>query len=288
MNLLVETLINGLLIGGVYGVFSVGFALQFGTLRIINFAHGEFVMLAMYLGYFAVSSFGWNPFVAIVISMVVFGLLGAGMFLLVFNRLKSQAHEIQLIATITLSTILAAVAQALWGQDARSLPSNVDSFILGNVHIGTWKVIGLVVSLVLGAILWVLLQRTSMGRSIRASVDDPTAARLQGVNTRRSYLIAFSLGALLAGAAGATLVTFYPVTPATGANLLVLAFAAVLVGGAGSLPGAFVGGLIMAMVQQLSGTYLSPDLQDAWVFLLFLIILVLRPQGLFGRLARVD
>lgn len=288
MNLLVETLINGLLIGGVYGVFSVGFALQFGTLRIINFTHGEFVMLGMYFGFFAISSYGWNPFVAILVSMVVFGLLGAVMFQGVFNRLKDQGHMIQLIATITLSTMIAALAQAVFGSDALSLNNSTDSFTLGDIHIGTWKVVGLIVSIVLGALLWLLLQRTSTGRDIRASVDDPLAASLQGVNTRRAYLIAFALGALLAGAAGATLVTFYPVTSTIGNNLLVLAFAAVLVGGAASLPGAFIGGLILAMVQQVSGTYLSPDLQNLWVFLLFLVILVLRPQGLFGRRARVD
>lgn len=288
MSLLLETLINGVLIGGVYGVFSVGFALQFGTLRIINFSHGEFVMLAMFLGYFAVNEWGWSPFLAILMAMVVFGLLGAGMFVTVFRRLRHEAHEIQLIATITLSAILAAGAQAVFGQDARSLPSSVESFTIGDVHVGTWKLIGLVISIVLGTVLWAVLQRTALGRDIRASVDDPLAAGLQGVNTRRAYLVAFSLGALLAGAAGATLVTFYPVTPSIGANLLVLAFGAVLVGGAGSLPGAFLGGLIMAIVQQLSGTYQSPDLQNAYVFALFLLILVVRPEGIFGRTARVD
>lgn len=288
MTLLIETLLNGLLIGGVYGIFSVGFALQFGTLRIINFAHGEFVMLAMFLGFFGISVFHLNPFLIILIAMVVFALAGAGMFVAVFDRLKNTPHEIQLIATITLATILSTAAQGVFGQDARSLDSNTESLVIGDVHVGTWKVIGLATSLVLGAALWFVMDRTAIGRDIRASVDDPDAARLQGINTRRAYLVAFSLGALLAGAAGATLVTFYPVTPQIGANLLVLAFAAVLVGGVGSLPGAFVGGLIMALVQQLAGTYLSPNLQNAAVFILFLLILVVKPTGLFGRLARVD
>lgn len=288
MTLFIETLLNGLLIGGVYGMFSVGFALQFGTLRLINFAHGEFVMLAMFLGYFGVSYFHLNPFLVILIAMAVFGLLGAGMFVAVFDRLKNTPHEIQLIATITLATILSTAAQGLFGQDARSLDSNTRSLVVGAVHLGTWKVIGLVISLALGAALWALMSRTPIGRNIRAAVDDPEAAALQGINTRRTYLIAFALGALLAGAAGATLVTFYPVTPQIGANLLVLAFAAVMVGGIGSLPGAFIGGLIMALVQQFTATYLSPNLQNAAVFVLFLLILVVRPSGLFGRLVRVD
>jgi branched-chain amino acid transport system permease protein len=288
MTLLMETLLNGLLIGGVYGMFSVGFALQFGTLRIINFAHGEFVMLAMFLGYFCISQFHLNPFLVIIIAMVVFGLAGAGVFVTVFDRLKNTPHEIQLIATITLATILSTAAQGVFGQDARSLDSNTESLVFAGVHVGTWKVIGLGVSLLLGAALWVVMDRTAIGRDIRAAVDDPTAAKLQGVDTRRAYLVAFSLGALLAGAAGATLVTFYPVTPQIGANLLVLAFAAVLVGGVGSLPGAFVGGLIMALVQQVSATYLSPSLQNVCVFVLFLLILVVKPTGLFGRLVRVD
>lgn len=288
MNLLIETLINGLLIGGVYGVFSAGFALQFGTLRIINFTHGDFVMLAMFLGYFGVSKYGLNVFVVIAIAMVVFGLIGSGMFVAVFNRLKDEPHEIQLIATITLSAIITAATQGVFGQDARSLPSNTDTTLIAGLHLGTWKLLGLVISVVLGVGLWLVMNRTAIGRDIRASVDDPTAARLQGIDTRRAYLIAFSLGALLAGAAGATLVTFYPVTPSIGANLLVLAFAAVLVGGTGSLPGAFAGGLLLAVAQQVTATYQAPDLQNAYVFLLFLIILVVKPTGLFGRLARVD
>jgi len=288
MNLLIETLVNGLLIGGVYGIFSVGFALQFGTLRIINFAHGDFVMLAMFFGYFAISRWGLNPLLVVVLAMALFALIGAGTFVAIFDRLKEEKHEVQLIATITLSAILAAAAQALFGQNARSLESGTQFLTVGGVHVGTWKVIGLVISVVLGAALWALLQRTALGRSIRASVDDPVAAGLQGIDTRRAYLVAFSLGAGLAGAAGATLITFYPVTPSIGVNLLVLAFGAVLVGGIGSLPGAFLGGLIIAIVQQVSGTYQSPDLQDAWVFLLFIVILVIRPTGLFGRRVRVD
>ena len=287
MDLLLVTLLNGLLVGGVYGLFSVGFALQFGTLRIINFAHGDFVMLAMFLGYIAIDA-GWSPFLVVVVAMVVLGLVGAGVFLSFFNRLKDQPHEVQLITTITLSAILSAAAQAVFGQDARSLGTGSELISLLGVQVGTWKVIGLVLSLVLGALLWFVLQRTSLGRDIRASVDDPTAAALQGIDTRRVYLAAFSLGAVLAGAAGAILVTIYPVTPFIGTSLLVLAFAAVLVGGAGSLPGAFLGGLIMAVVQQVSATYQSPGLQNAYVFLLFVLILVLRPAGLFGRLSRVD
>ncbi len=287
MDLLLVTLLNGLLVGGVYGLFSVGFALQFGTLRIINFAHGDFVMLAMFLGYIAIDA-GWSPFLVVVVAMVVLGLVGAGVFLSFFNRLKDQPHEVQLITTITLSAILSAAAQAVFGQDARSLGTGSELISLLGVQVGTWKVIGLVLSLVLGALLWFVLQRTSLGRDIRASVDDPTAAALQGIDTRRVYLAAFSLGAVLAGAAGAILVTIYPVTPFIGTSLLVLAFAAVLVGGAGSLPGAFLGGLIMAVVQQVSATYQSPGLQNAYVFLIFVLILVLRPAGLFGRLSRVD
>lgn len=288
MNLLVETLLNGLLIGGVYGIFSVGFALQFGTLRIINFTHGDFVMLAMFLGYFAVSKYHVNIFLVIVIAMIVFGLIGAGTFIAVFNRFKDEPHEIQLIATITLSAIITAATQGVFGQDARSLPTNTDTTLIAGFHLGTWKLVGLMISVVLGAALWVVMNHSSIGRDIRASVDDATAAGLQGIDPRRAYLIAFSLGALLAGAAGATLVTFYPVTPSIGANLLVLAFAGVLVGGAGSLPGAFLGGLLMAIVQQVTATYQSPDLQNAYVFMLFLVILVVKPTGLFGRLARVD
>lgn len=287
MDLLLVTLLNGLLVGGVYGLFSVGFALQFGTLRIINFAHGDFVMLAMFLGYIAIDA-GWSPFLVVVVAMVVLGLVGAGVFLSFFNRLKDQPHEVQLITTITLSAILSAAAQAVFGQDARSLGTGSELISLLGVQVGTWKVIGLVLSLVLGALLWFVLQRTSLGRDIRASVDDPTAAALLGIDTRRVYLAAFSLGAVLAGAAGAILVTIYPVTPFIGTSLLVLAFAAVLVGGAGSLPGAFLGGLIMAVVQQVSATYQSPGLQNAYVFLIFVLILVLRPAGLFGRLSRVD
>lgn len=287
MHLLIVTLIDGILIGGVYGVFSLGFALQFGTMNIINFTHGDLVMLAMYLGYFLISD-GLHPLLAILIAMAVFLLAGAAMYLGIFTRLRETKHEIQLIATITLSSILSAVALALFGADARTLDTASSSLTIAGYGLSVWKVTGLAISLVLGAGLWAMLQRTSLGRNIRASVDDPTAAALQGVDTRRTFLAAFATGTMLAGAAGATLITFYPVQPYIGVNLLVLAFAAVLVGGVGSLPGAFLGGLVIAVVQQLSATYAAPDLQDAYVFLLFIAILVIRPTGLFGKKVRVD
>ncbi len=288
MHLLVETILNGVLIGGVYGIFSTGFALQFGTMNIINFTHGDLVMWAMYLGLFLIGSAGVNPLLVVIITMIAFFIVGAVMFFGVFDRLKESPHEIQLIATITLSAIFAALAQGFFGADARTLDISTDLVTIFGYNLAVWKIVGLAVSIALGAALWAVLQRTALGRGIRASVDDPTAAQLQGVNTRKTFLVAFAIGTLLAGAAGATLITFYPVQPYIGVNLLILAFAAVLVGGVGSLPGAFLGGLIIAVVQQVSATYAAPDLQNAYVFVLFIAILILKPTGLFGRRVRVD
>ncbi len=288
MHLLVETILNGIFIGGVYGIFSTGFALQFGTMNIINFTHGDLVMWAMYLGLFLIGSTGFNPLIVVVVAMVAFFVVGAMMFFGVFDRLKESPHEIQLIATITLSSIFAALAQVFFGADARTLNTAADLVTVLGYTFAVWKIIGMAVSIVLALVLWMVLQRTALGREIRATVDDPTAAQLQGVNTRRTFLVAFSMGTLLAGAAGATLITFYPVQPYIGVNLLILAFAAVLVGGVGSLPGALLGGLIIAIVQQISATYAAPDLQNAYVFVLFIAILVLKPTGLFGRRVRVD
>ena len=246
-------------------------------------------MLAMFLGYFGVSYFHLNPFLIILIAMVVFGLLGAGMFVAVFDRLKNTPHEIQLIATITLATIISTAAQGLFGQDARSLDSNTRSLVVGAVHLGTWKVIGLVISLALGAALWAVMSRTPIGRNIRAAVDDSEAAALQGINTRRTYLVAFALG----GAPGrGSRRDARDLLPGDSTDRRQPPRAR-LRGGHGRR-GRVAARRVRGRADHGRSCSSSrrptsrPNLQNAAVFVLFLLILVVRPTGLFGRSLRVD
>ena len=274
----------GLLLGGIYALVSVGLNLIFGVIRVVNFAQGEFVMLGMY-GTFAVSAAtGLDPYLGVVVVVPALFVLCALVQRLVLSRLRAEP-AMQIFATFGLLLLLQNVVLAVTRGTAYSVNTPVSqiSVGLGTVQIGLSRVIVLLAATAVTLVLGLWLQRSTLGRAIRAVAQDQRAATLMGVNTDRVYMLSFGIGAGLAGLAGCLLAPLYTMSPQIGTNFILPAFAVVVLGGLGSVGGAYVGGLMVGMIEALAGYYLDPALKHAVLFAVFIAVLVVRPSGLFGQ-----
>jgi branched-chain amino acid transport system permease protein len=285
MQLLLQALASGVLIGGVYGLFSMGLSLIFGVMKIVNFAHGDFVMLAMYVAFFLSAFSGIDPFVVIPLAAVLFFFAGVVVYRLFFSRLIGGPDFPQLIVSLGLSLLLQNVALILFKADPRALSASYgnESFHAGAIFLNKAQLYAFLVALVITILMSVFLNRTDLGKSVRATVDDADMASMLGVNPARIFKLTFGLSVAMAAVAGCVIVTYFPVTPQVGMQFLVLAFVAVVLGGLGNVFGAFIGGLLIGMIQQVSSTFMAVDLQNAGLFVLFILMLLFRPSGLFGQ-----
>ena len=291
MTSLLQTLASGILVGGLYGLFSSGLTLIFGITRVINFAHGDFVTLGMFGAVLLFTGLGMSPLLGIVPVAVVSFLLGAVVHRLLVRRTLSirgisavDAQHGQLVLTLALSILISNLLLMAFGPSPRAvqgvLPAVYDVF---GVYIAQARLVSFVIALAVFLVLYYLLQRTLYGKAIRATVDDRDMAAMVGIDPNKVYAVSFSVGIMLTGVAGCVLATYYPVTPTTGANFLVIAFVTVVMGGLGNVVGAFVAGLLVGVIQQVTAIYVAVDLQDVGLFLAFVLVLVLRPQGILAR-----
>ena len=290
LEILPQLLVSGILIGGVYGLMSIGLTLIFGVLRVVNFAQGEFIMLAMFGSFWLHHLWGIDPYLsALVIAPVVFvlGLLVEGV---VIQRILHAPHAMQIFATFGLSVILQNLALTLFGPDYRSVSTAYTSlaYTVGGLSVSATALFAFVVALVMAALLIAFLAGTRDGRALRAMVQNRYAASLMGVNTARLNRIAFGVGVACAAVAGCVLTPMYYTFPTVGVDLIIIAFVVVVLGGMGSVAGAIIGGLIIGITQTLTGFFISVELKDVVALLLFILILLVRPQGLFGRAGTED
>lgn len=284
MEIFIQLVINGLLLGGAYAIISIGLTLIFGVVRVVNFAHGEFLMVGMYLVYLLAKHFGLHPYVsAIPVAFILFGVGAAMQRFIIQPLLEAEAH-IQIFASVGISTVLLNLALVLFGADVLSTEVSVGNGQLdfGAYSIVTGQLYTLIVALVLVAVMHFFLTRTFAGRAFRAVAQHRYAAALMGVNVKRTYVMAFGLGAALVGLAAGLLSVQYPVFPTVGQYFVLTAFVIVVLGGLGSLFGALMGSLFIGLVDSLAGYYIAPDLKEVVYFGIFLLILVVRPTGLFG------
>ena len=283
MTELVNILAVGLLLGGIYALVSVGLNLIFGVIRIVNFAQGEFVMLGMYGAFAAQVSLRLDPYLATVLVGPALFALGAVVYWVILRPLQGQPM-MQVFATFGLLMIIENSVLAATGGTAYSVNSVLTGFSLsiGPVQIGLPRVLVLTAATVVTLALGWYLKTTMHGKAIRAVAQDRNAARLMGVDVERIYMVSFGIGAALAGLAGCLLSPLYTMSPQIGMNFIMPAFAVVVLGGLGSVKGAYVGGLIVGLTEALAGYYLDPALKQAVLFLLFIVVLVVRPSGLFG------
>ena len=284
MDQILNVLVFGLLLGGIYGLVSIGLNLIFGVVRIVNFAQGELVMFGMYGSYFAYTWWGINPYLSVFIVAPLVGLLGVAIQRLVIQPLHNESN-MQIFATFGLLMLFQNLMLAVSRGEAYSVGGPVGAAVLelGDMKVSVVRVITLVAVTLITIGLHLFLARTMTGKSIRAVTQDKRAVRAMGINVEKTFLITFGIGSALAGMAGAMLTPIYSITPAVGGNFILAAFAVVVLGGLGSVWGAYLGGLIVGVVEVLAGYYIDPVLRSAVWFVIFLIVLIVRPSGLMGQ-----
>ncbi|SHH19290.1 branched-chain amino acid ABC transporter permease [Pollutimonas bauzanensis] len=288
MSAFIQTLVDGILIGGVYGVIAVGLSLVFGVLKIVNFAQAEFLMVGMYAAWFAWSYLGLDPIFGAFIALGVGFLLGALCQRLFVQYILDASPVAQIFLTVGLLAVLENGALLIFGSDFRSVrtPYQTMAFEIGPIFLSVPYVVAFVSALAMSLLLGWLLNHTWTGRAIRATSQNRDAAQLFGIDTRFIYTIAFGLGTGLTAFGGGIILSYTAVSPTAGAQFVVLMFTVVVLGGLGSVQGALVGGIIVGIIQSVSTLFMPIQLQNLVLFVVFITVLAFRPQGLLGRVAR--
>lgn len=283
-TIFLQLVISGLLIGGVYALISIGLTLIFGVMRIVNFAHGEFVMLAMFITYWIVSLSGMSIFLALPITAAVMLFFGIAVYLLIIRRTMSAPSVVQIFATVGLGLLLSNSALLLWTADYRMLQTDIGTKVVrfAGIQVSAPLLIAFCVAIVVALGLFAFLRFTPVGKAIRATVQDRRAAQLMGINIDRIFLLTFAAGSCIVGIAGALLAPIFPVFPTVGMSFGLICFVVVVLGGLGSMVGALLGGLLIGLVENLSGYFLDAGLKQATYFFVFILILMIRPNGFFG------
>ena len=285
MALFFQSVLSGVLVGGVYALIGIGLTLIFGVMRVINFAHGELVMLGMYATWILFTRLGWDPYLSILVVAPLLFLWGAGLQSVVVNRVLGALPQNQILLTIGLGLVMSNAVMLKYTSDYRILTTSYSS--------SSWRLLGLsvsepllfsfVVTVAITAALAVFLLRTDTGQAIRATAQDREAAQLMGINVQRMSVLAFGLGSALAGTAGALVSPTYYIFPQVGSAFTLKAFVIVVLGGMGSVAGATLGGILIGVTESLAAVYVASGLKELVVFVLFLFLLLVRPSGLLGK-----
>jgi len=284
MLVVVQVFISGILGGGIYALASVGLALIFGVVRLVNFAHGEFLMIAMYFSFWLHAIFGMTPYQSLPINLLLMAVLGYIIFKVIMSRVLEAEQSIQMLITLALSMVLQNLALMLFRADIRNvrLPITNTMVNLGPIALNLPRLIAFIIAISASVALYLFLQKTFAGTAMRAIAQNSQAAELMGINVRRVYMQAFVIGSCLVGLAGLLISPIHPVFPMVGGTFSTLSFIVVVIGGLSSIPGAILGGLLIGVVESLAGYFLGPAFQQAAYFLLFIVVLIFRPTGLFG------
>ena len=311
LEILVENVLNavtaGITIGCIYGLMCIGLGLIFGVMRIVNFAQGELLMLGMFASFYLVTGGGalaflgpyWGPFVGAICAAPIVFVGGALLHKFLLSRVSGlrtagtldEGHFGQLIVTLGISLILQNGGQIVFGSTpvAVRTPLSAEAFLIGPVYGGATvflnkaKLIAFAVAILVAIVLYMTLEYTRLGKALRASADNPTAATYMGIEVDRAYRVAFGLGAAITAVAGGLMATYISFGPFVGFDYVIIMYSGVVLGGMGSILGAFWGGMTIGLVQQLSSLVMSVQLQNVAIFVVFLLIVLLRPQGLYGR-----
>ncbi|MDS1137216.1 branched-chain amino acid ABC transporter permease [Nitratireductor indicus] len=285
METFLQVVANGLMLGGLFAIISIGLTLIFGIIKVVNFAHGEFLMAGMFLTYLITTQLGLHPYASVVVVAPALFVLGAAtQKLLIQPLLSARDDHVQIFATVGLSTAMINLALLIFGADIANTPSSGlrSSIQLGPVRILEGQLYILICAALLVVGLEFFLRRTQTGRAIRAVAQNRAAAQLMGINVNWIYVLSFGIGAACVGLASSLVAPLYPTSSTIGTYFVLTAFVVVVLGGLGSIPGAFVGAIIIGLLDSLAGFYIGSDLREAVVFGVFLVILILKPSGLFG------
>jgi branched-chain amino acid transport system permease protein len=283
-----QAVINGLLIGGIYALVSIGVTLIFGVIKIVNFAQGEFVMIGMYISFFLATQFGIDPIVSLIVSMPVLFVVGVLVQHFLIRRVLGLNDLPQIFLTFALSLLILNLALMLLTANYRTVHTwySDEAFHIGGLYIPYAKLIAFVLAMVLSGCLWVFLRATDLGKAMRAAAQKPEVAMLMGINPNRVFCVALGIALALAGAAGSLLMRFYPAYPMVGQVFVLMAFVAVVLGTLGNVIGALIASLMMGVAESLGIQFVGADSGLIVVFMMLLLTLAVRPSGLAGGRAR--
>jgi branched-chain amino acid transport system permease protein len=280
-----QGLLSGLLFGGVYSLMAAGLTLIFGVMRVVNFAHGDMMVWGMYLAFLLATRVGMDPYFSFILCAAALFCLGLVVQRGLVDRIVDAPHEMQILLMLGVALILENAALLAFGPEPARVrtPLAAATWFVGPLYVDVARLLAFGVAAVLTLLLSVFLFRTDLGRLIRATADNTYGALVIGTDVRRVYAVAFGIGAACVGAAGALVSPIVPFQPSTGLSLSVTSFNIVIIGGMGSLPGAFIGGLLVSVAESLGAVFLRPSLKELASFSLLVLILLFRPAGLFGR-----
>jgi branched-chain amino acid transport system permease protein len=280
-----QLIVSTLLLGGIYALIAVGLTLIFGVMRVVNFAHGEFLMLAMYLAFWAFARLHFDPYLTLVVSLPLFFASGVLSYRLVMRPVIHASHSVQVFTTVGLSIALQNVALVLWSADVRFVRTDYYA-VVGRVAGAVFnraQIVAFAVAVVLTSGLFAFMRWSYTGKVMRATAQDRHAAALMGIDTDRVYAVTWAVGITCVGAAGVLLAPIYPVYPTAGLQFVLIAYVAVVLGGLGDMVGALIAALMVAAVEVIGSYVIGTAWKEVLYLLLFIGILVVRPAGLFGQ-----
>lgn len=281
-------LINGVSLGSIYAIIALGYTMVYGIAKMLNFAHGDVIMVGAYVCFFALTSFGLPPIAGILLSMLVCTVLGIVIERLAYKPLRAAPSLAVLITAIGVSYFLQNAALLLWSSNSKVFPPIFNNAAIhlfdGQLTIGATTLVTIAACILIMVGLTLFTGRTKMGKAMRACSEDKDAAILMGINVNRTISVTFAIGSALAAIAGVLLCSAYPLLqPTTGSMPGIKAFTAAVFGGIGSIPGAFLGGILLGVIEIFAKAYISTELSDAIVFLVLILVLLIKPSGLLGK-----
>ena len=284
-------LINGISLGSVYAIIALGYTMVYGIAKMLNFAHGDVIMVGAYICFFAVSSYHLPPVLGVVIAMLLCTVLGMLIERLAYKPLRQAASLAVLITAIGVSYFLQNGAQLLWGSNNKMFPDIIPgegiALFDGQLHISSATIVTVLACIIIMLALTWFTGNTRIGKAMRAVSEDKGAAQLMGINVNTTISVTFAIGSALAAVAGVLYMSSYPIlVPTTGSMPGIKAFTAAVFGGIGSIPGALLGGILLGVIEIFAGAYISTQLANAIVFLVLIIVLLVKPTGLLGKQVR--
>ena len=284
----ISYLINGISLGSIYAIIALGYTMVYGIAKMLNFAHGDVIMIGCYVVFTTMSGMQFNPFVSVILSIVICTVLGVLIEKIAYKPLRKASPLAVLITAIGVSYLLQNIALLVFGADTKSFTSVVDLPSLkladGQLVISSVAIVTVIVCIVIMAGLMIFIRKTKAGQAMLAVSEDKDAAQLMGVNVNGTISLTFAIGSGLAAIAGVLLCSAYPtLTPYTGSMPGIKAFTAAVFGGIGSVPGALIGGILLGLIEILGRAYISSQLSDAIVFAVLIIVLLVKPTGILGR-----
>lgn len=283
---MLQQLVNGLILGSVYALLALGYTMVYGIIKLINFAHGDIYMMGAFMGYFLINSLHLNFFLALILAMVGTAALGVLVEFLAYRPLRNSTRIAALITAIGVSFFLEYVMVYFVGANTRSFPQVIETvrYNFGPISLTNIQLMILVISLILMVLLQVIVQKTKMGKAMRAVSVDSDAAQLMGINVNRTISFTFALGSALAGAAGVLIALYYnSLEPLMGMTPGLKSFVAAVLGGIGIIPGAALGGFVIGLLETFATAFGMSDFRDAIVYGILILILLVRPEGILGK-----